>query len=1365
MNHLKNCIEDNENHIESICTKLEQKEKQVKEFSVELDAIKKAKSMIELILSKTNTEIETLHEENSKYVKQLLTIIEEYKKSEELSRNNISNLENNMKQMQDDLALKDNIIISNEQKITKNDQYISDQEEKIRKIYNDNAMLESSVKDMKSEIETQHNDFSDKLKDMENCLGYYFDQLKNARNSELQIKAHLNCKKNEIDKQTELINFQKNLIETLQSKICSQEINLKENIQESSLNLCTLQEQLKTVSNEKTMLENNLKINEVQMKKSSEEFQCEIYNMKNILESRSNEINQYRTYLEELKDSFDKKQNDFNDQLIISNKQIEIISNLRLEKYQIEEKLKSSGEYLLQKENEVKSFEEMFLQRELEIKNLKEENHILTNNIDMITLTLQNKQCDYDKHLEHTQSYLQLYNDRILIQTQKLFKLKDLLQIWRNELEAQMNLKFQQNEYILNLETNNNDLLEKLNIFDQCLWNKNVEIINLEKELKDHSSTIEGLEERLGVVNIEKIMIETNLNETTEQLKNAQEQFTENNNNILNQLSNCEENIIQLKNQCKSMENMLENKQKELEEHLKSTLEQNNTFKIIMSEKELLENKLSNATAHAITTQAEIKSLNDQLDEHKSFILELKIKLNATTMEKNSIDTRLKDTMNQQEIINLEFSEQIKQLNDLLNDYINKNNDLQNDLIDLTNDLNKKQLQFEQTNDENNRLKETVNTTQNRCIYLEDILKDLGDNILKHNVNYITISDDIKKQFMDLKQIVNEKDVELEKQIELCNAQKETIIKINCKNESFSDKIQNLEDVLSHKEYEFNLCEGKLYDCSNTINHLEKELNEIKNEKSSLELKLNETTSQITYLSQDFTLKLEIKDKEILKIQEKLSCLQNELEKQIEQSNEHLETISFLNIEKDIIMKDINKLQECLNEKEHSSETLQENILEHVIQYKELQSQMRNLESQFNENKIQLENECKKSKQKLEDMENQYDEIQKQFKIKQIELDEHIEKYNCQIEKIEVLTSDRDNLIHETNILNNILLNKDCLIASYQEKMVKYEDKNDEIKIKNDALEIELKQANKQLEITHNDLTQKLKETEEQITNLQKELSCERIHLKTQIKETEEQVEIREQQNKISTEQKETINTLTYENKILTEEINTLKESLVQNKCVLASNQDKLHNHKEIECQNTSLKLELNKLKNLHQESTNQISEMNTKLLEAQEQLSQKQFEIEQQINLKNITLTDIYQKINVLKNMKNELELEFKNEITVFETCLKSYSNCSLNYINNKYIQDHNQDSLMEVITSADTFIEQNGIHLAQVVNLNEYPIIERLKQLFEALKMFIININTQGCVQAINLTDNEYTASKDTYSELLTKYNMYVFNIVLFD
>jgi len=1710
--HLKDSIKAKEHDIESLCTKLDKKENYIKKLLEEMDNVKKAKTMIELILSKTNTEIEVLHEENNKYVNNLLATIEDYKHSEELTHNNIIDLENDIKKIQENLADKENIIIFYEEKMAENYQTISYQEEQLKIIYQEKLVLESCVKDLKTEIEAQQKTFSCKNREMENCLEYHLDELKDVKNTVLKVEEILQCKQNKIDQQNELMNLQKNTIITLKSEKCSQEdivsnlngileeksteiIVLKEKVQEFISNVNKLTEQFNTTLNEKTLLEKKLQINEVQMKKSHDEFQCQICDMQNVLESRSNEICQLTMDFDKLKDTLEKKQNDFNDQLVISNNQIETISHLSLENCELKENLKSNNQYLLDKENEIVSLKDTIIQSGLKISNLTEQinleiskNHLLTKNLQIITSTMKNMQSAFNKQLLNFKTNLQFYDNKIDAQIEKLSKLKNHLLVKRKELDTQINLNSNQKQYILTLETENVNLLEKLKFLDQCLLEKYTEIVSLEENLQNNSSTISNLEEKLGVMSIEKIMIETNLNETTEQLKNSQDKFTEQINNLVIQLNNCEEEIIQLKNQSLKMVNMLENKQKEFDDQLKLTFAQYEIVNNLKCEKELLEEQILNANKHSITVQNEMKSLTETLDEFKSSISHLEKELDSTKMEKISIETKLKDTIYEKDVINQELSEKLKNVNNCLKDSTNKNNDLKNCLSELKNDLNLKITQFDFIIEENNKLKETVDCTENQCINLQDTLNKLNDCILKkeedinllkiQNLEYSTTNDNLKIQINEIKHVLNNKHIEFENQVKSCNEQREIIVKFNCEKESLCDQIKCLEDTLSHKEYEFNLCEGKLYDCSNTINSLEQKLAEMKTEKSSLELQMNETITQLTDKNQDLTLQLEINENNVLQIQEKLIQIQNDFKEQKKQVDEQRKTISLLNAENDRLLNETNKLQEYSNEKECTLKSLHEKILDYKKQFDKSETLKINLESELDKNKLQLNDLHQKSKQQIEDMESKYIEIQEQFDKKEVEINEYVGKYNCQLETIALLTSERDNLISEigtlkntllnmdgviasnkeklleyeennnnmkaekaaleiefektikqlettcqvltqhledmeskyteiqeqsdkkqveineyngkysyqletialltserdnliseTGTLKNMLLNKDGIIASNKEKLLEYEENNNNMKAEKVALEIEFKKTLKQLETTCQELTQQLEDMkskytemqeqfdkkeveineyigkynsqmesiahltlerdnlisetgtlkntllnmdgviasnkeklleyeennnnmktekaaleiefektikqlettcqvltqqledmEKKLCDLQENLSSKHIDLETQVEETNKQIEVvsmltsekdnlineidalknrllekdttlelnykklinfetqseeliaqkncleselnetkvqldnvqhdlteqcenatnklqevqeqlimvqkdLEEQNKCYKEQTEAINALTLENNNLLEETNMYKESLALNQNKL---QDSDKQNKEIELQNASLmvnKLELNQLKvllnNIRQEFIEQIVEMDKKLCEDQEQISNKQCEIKNQIKLKNdSSLADIYQKINDLKNIKNELKLVLKKERTDFETSLESYSN-SLN--RHTPIQDHHENSLMEVITSADTFIEQNGIQLAQVENYEEYSIIERLKKLFEALKMFIININTQGNGRAITNIKNEY-ASNEAYDELLTKSNTYVFNQVLY-
>lgn len=1450
--NLKDSIKDKVNHIESMCNKLNKKENLLKELSNEMDTVKKAKTMIELILNKTNTEIESLHEENTKYVSSLLTTIENYKKSEGLSHTSISQLENSIIKMQDNLADKEKMIISYEKQIAEYSQSSSNQERQLQSVYQEKLALELQLKDMKTEIETQQKAFSNKNCEMENYLAYYLDELKDIKMNKTKVEEILLCKQSEIDKQLELFNYQKNIIKTLQSEKYNNEISindlnevlqqkssenteLKNTILEHTLNFNKLNEQLNATLNINKILENNLKTNELQMKTLSEEYDNKMYDIKNTLESQINEINCNKIDLEKLKDILDQKQNDLNEQVLKCNKQIETISHLQLEKTELEEKLKLNSNILLDKENSNKSLVEKLVQNELQIEDLTKkidlkvsENHLLTKTLDMITINMQD---DFDKLLSKIKMNTLFYNNKIDNLTETLLKLKNYLCCKTNELNNLISLSNKQEECICLFKTEKLDLLEKTKVLDQCLLQKDTEIACLKKTHEGHSLNVNKLEEQLGVMSIEKVIIETNLNENIVQLKNLHEQI----NDISIQLRNCEDENIQLKNQSSKIEKILEKNQNDLDEQFELAHKQYEIINIMKLEKIVLEKQVLNANEQSIANQKEIKSLQDILDSYKSSVLNLKNNLNSKSIEIDLLSTKLKNSEDEKQSVIHEFEKQTKQLEHAANDN---------------------------------------SSVENMCTGLQVELKELNECLFKkqefikalefQNSNFSTTNDNLEKRIIELKEILNSKHDKLENQILWCDEQKEIIIQINREKESLNNEINHLEDDLSQEKYKFNLCEGKLYDCSNTIDNLEKKIDEMKNEKSSLELQLNKTITQLTNTNNDLSLQLEVKEKIVWEIKEKLIHQENELEKQLELLNEHFKTISLLNEEKNTLLEKNNTIHECLDKKEITLKSLQETIFDYEKHCVELETLKINLESELNENKIQFKEKNQELVVQLEDVENKFTEVQEQLNKKQVKIDEYIFKYNCQRETVALLTSERDNLANEINVLKNTLLNNDDIITSVREKLLEYEEQNIELKTKNVTLEIELTQAYKQSEIKNQDLTRHIKEIEDKLSILEEELNFKKVELETQknvnmekmeiitiltsdkdnlisesnslkghlletknalasnqtklinfesllkdiesrniclqseLKESKEQVDnnqydmtqklettkselciIEEQffklqvdlekQNKYLNQEKEVVNNLICERNSLVDEAKVIKECLTQKEYNLESKQNKFADYndhsKKIETPNASLLLKLNELKSelnsLRQQSTEQIVEMNKKLCEAQDQLSQHQSEMK----LKNNSLIDIYHKINDLKNIKNELALILSKERTEFDLCVETCSNYTLNCINNKSIDDYHQDSLLEVITSADTFIEQNGIHLAQVDNCNEYPIIEKLKKLFEALKMFIININTQGNDQLAVIHTDSTCTSNEAYTELLTKSNAYVFNCIKYN
>lgn len=661
--HLKDTIKDKENCIESMCIKLEKKENQIKELLTEIDTVKKAKTMIELILNKTNIEIEALHEENKKSVQNLLITIEDYKNSEELSHKNIMDLQNNVKQMKDNLENKTDIITFYENKAAEYYLTIGIQEEQLKTLYQEKLTLQSHLKDMTIKTNTQEKIFSNKQRDMENTLEYHLDELKDIKNTVSKLEEILCCKQNEIDQQNELISYQKNITETLQSDKCTQEINIKnlnnvldqkstenidleEKIQEFTLNINTLKEQLNATLNEKNVLEENVKTYELQIKTTNTEFDCQINNMKNILESQSNEINHYKIDLEKLKETLTEKQNDFNKQLIISNKQIETISHLRLEKYEFEEKLKSSGQIVLNKENELKILEDKLNQKTLKIKDLSEkvilnttENNFFTQSLNMINVSLINMQEDFDKQLLSMKTKLELYDNNICAQTEKLLKLKNYLLVKVNELNNQIEMINKQKGYIACLETEKHDLFEKFNTFDQCLLDKNTEIMNLEKKLENHHSTITDLKEQLCVTSIVKLQEQLNCKHMDLEL---QKQETEKHIALISNLTSEKDNLINETNTIKSC--LLEKDNTLASNHIK-LINYETQLEELHSQKHILESELNEIKVQLECTRHDIIKKEKISNEQVATINALISEKNHLTVETN----KLKECLTQNE--------------------------------------------------------------------------------------------------------------------------------------------------------------------------------------------------------------------------------------------------------------------------------------------------------------------------------------------------------------------------------------------------------------------------------------------------------------------------------------------------------------------------------------------------------------------------------------------------------------------------------------------------------------------------------------------------------------------------------------------
>ncbi|XP_050432035.1 putative leucine-rich repeat-containing protein DDB_G0290503 isoform X2 [Adelges cooleyi] len=1392
---LHDSVKDKEYRMKSLCSDLNKKEIHIKDLSNEMETIKKAKIMIELILTKTNTEIEALHEENNKQVHNLLSTIEKYKLSEDASKENILQLANTVNDLKADLENKMHQILFCEKQLSENCQILNTKEEQLAMLYQEKLMVESQLNSVNTEIEKQQKLSSTKIRELENCLEYHLDELKNALGKIEKMEEKINSKQKQVDQYVEQITKQKEFINELECVKC------KLNTQ-----ITNLDDQL--------------------LKKN-----CEAKDLEE-------KIKYYLLTLE-------KKQNELDDSVAMVNENTRTISNLKQQKLDIENELKFTVENLMDKTNKLKLLEEKLSNSELDNKNLKKELEVkileadnLRKDLEITVNNMKNQQDIYDKQLKEIKSNLETSENKIIEQANELEKNQNCLKAKNIEIGKKTDLIKKQKENITCLQTQRSDLEEKLEGIEQCLLKKETEVSNLENNLQEKDVIIKNLEDQLGVMSIEKVMLETNLNETFDQIKKSRDDFTQQVNDMMSQLNNRAEEIGRLKNHSSNLESLLQERKIELDDQITMTLDQIEVTKNIKIEKELLENQIYNANECISTLQNEIKSLEEKQNECETCIQKLEQRLNDVSFEKTSLENNLQNSVSKTVVE--ELNEQIKDLNNNLENRLNEIGELRKSLSEMDNDLNQKQINFEHVIQENDNLKTTINFYESENNELQNSLGELKNYLTQTNENIALLQNEIsassssrlilEQQLVKVHEALNNKSIEFENQIRLFEELKEKIGKMSDEREINLSKIKSLEDNLSHKEYEFNLSEGKLYDCSITIDDLENKLDAMKKENISLALRLDENQTLLISAKEDLTRQLEV--------QEQLNAKQRELENEIKLLNDQ---ISVLELEKDGFSAEIAKLNNLLK-------TVESDLSERE---QELEHQKSCLQSENDEHKLLMEIMHQESTKCREEIEEKLSTLQEHYNQCDVELTEQLEITDKQKQDIALLNLEKDNLSNEINMLKDTIKQKDCVLGSNQNKLLEYEEQNDNLITEKASLEVELSQSKLQLENIRLELTKRTDEMAKELLILQERLISKEANLEMQVKECDEKVKI--------------ISVLTSEKDNLIIERNSLQDCLLEKESTLALNQEKLNKHikslEELQIEKEHIELELNEtkkhieniqqdltrqiemsksdynelkqhleraqltieeqkaqyvehidmiailksentnlidkistleqlllqndsesidfkdkcernenrnlslitelnelksqLKTLHEESAQQITCMNNELTEVQNDISFKQSDLKKQLELKYSSLSEIYWKINDLKNVKSELEELLKNEKINFENCLNSYTKINITNISVKPepLDDDHQDSLMEVITSADTFIEQNGIQLGQVDNINEYSIIERLKKLFEALKLFIININTQSSGRAIIHTENQLT--DEAYAELLAKSN----------
>ncbi|XP_050542279.1 golgin subfamily B member 1-like isoform X2 [Daktulosphaira vitifoliae] len=1388
-NCLKNCIKDKENVIKSVYTQLNEKESKIKDLLIEMEIIKKSKTMIELILTKTNTEIEELHEENNKQVTDLLVSIENFKVSENKLSQKILELENNITDLKKDLESRGNQITLYENKLSENCQILSVKEEQLGMVYQEKVVTENQLKNLSEKIDAQEKLSKSKILEMENYLEYYIEELENSTKKILNLEKTLDGKQKNLDIQMKSNSDQKEVINLLES--------------------------------EKFTLNK------------------EVSKLNHDLIAKTNEIKKLEKNITQHVSALNEKQKELENIVTLNNNNIDVISILTKEKLSVEYDLKVALENILNQEIIIKSLQEKLFAKEMDYDNLMKihnskvkEIKKLDEELQLVTKNMENMKDMYNEQLIKAEKCLEISENKLKMQESALESLECTLHEKNTDMEKKVDLLKKLKENINSLEVQRCDLEEKLVGIEKILLTKESEVTNLENNIFDKNIHIKNLEEQLGVMSIEKVMLETNLNETVDQIKSSREDFTKQVNEMVKQLNERAEEIGCLKNHSSNLELLLQERKVELDDQISLSLEQIEISKMLKMEKEQLDSQIIDYNKCVATMKNELKCQEDKIYKIEMTSQNLKEQLNIVSLEKLNLENNLKSNVE-------DYDEKIRDLNDALDN-------LKKALTEKECELRIKESDFECIKEENNNLKATVNYFENQCSKLQDNITELNGYLeqkdsyiecLKNDLSENTCSKAIiEQQLVKVHEALNIKSIELNKQIQLLEEQKETFKKISQEKEDISNKLNSVENSLSHKEYEFNLSEGKLYDCSVTINNLEKDLFNMNNEKSSLELQLNEIKNQLINTKEELNQQFDI--------QSQLNCKQEDTCKEIKLLNEKLKEMESLKLKINNLTFENGRLNSSLVEKDSIIVDIEKIISEQEKNIREIKAEKIFLQSEIEELKAILEIKQQESFKDCENINKELLDIKDQFKEKQTEFNEQLKKLASCDYLIAELNSEKKNLLKEINSLKHTLSDKDLVIVANKTKIQEYEHSFDSLTNEKESLFDNLSRCNIELENTRNNLMLQIDEMTNRLYSLEEKLTIEKTNMAFRTKELEEkdnliailtsekdnfcneinhlknslakkdydlsinveklnnnekkiiellnlkeylELQLKENENvhhemkeklevsyknlneikqpyidlqlelvkqKVqSDEQESLITSLKNEKKLLRDDIKLINETLLQRDTELCKLKVDINYFKN---KNIAFINELNMLKSLlkslQQEAVQLFSFVESKLNYIEKQFSLQLSKVMKQIEIKQSTLCVMKQEVNYLKEAKDNLKLFLQNKKEEFEKYMLDFLSLSTNTVKIEPIEVDHQNSLMEVITSADTFIEQNGIQLGLLGNLNEYSIIERLKKLFEALKMFIININTQSSLRAITQTDGQ-PITDEAYIELLAK------------
>lgn len=463
------------------------------------------------------------------------------------------------------------------------------------------------------------------------------------------------------------------------------------------------------------------------------------------------------------------------------------------------------------------------------------------------------------------------------------------------------------------LEANNNSQID----FDEKLNQKNIELNKLKELLKEKENIIQENIKELKEISekiyekeeIEKINkeLQVQIEEHELKIKEYEKQNQDNsdiNQEIENKIKDKDSSISQLNEQLIISQSSLEQKEQELNE-----LKQ----KIFELENEKT-NNIKQSEDNKIKYEQELNNLANNIEDEK---IQYEQKINSLTIDLENLKLK-----------NNEQVQSYKEINDSIKE---KDKEIQQ----LKSNLNIKLLEIQQINDQYQKLQQLLDEKSNEYDKALSTNQDSQKLLEERIQEYQKISEQYQATQLTINNLTNECQLANNK----FNESQSNLNQLTSEYQEINEKYQNLQSLLEQKNKEYEDLNKSLIYNKELFDKKSNEYEELNNKYKDSSVMLNQMTSEIKQLKEDYSKifnEKELRYNENQKIQELLNLKTqecNNLNEHLIQAEEKMKSIELQKEEtlklikaKDDQINDLNKIIGNLTEEKEKLNNMYQNI-------------------------------------------------------------------------------------------------------------------------------------------------------------------------------------------------------------------------------------------------------------------------------------------------------------------------------------------------------------------------------------------------------------------------------------------------------